>query len=76
MVLKFFRWPLLTSLAIVAAATLLLGWQAGVLIVILCVLEISFSFDNAVVNATILQRMSPWWQKIFLSFGVIIAVFG
>ena len=43
---------------------------------ILAVLEISLSFDNAVVNATILRRMSPWWQGIFLTVGVLIAVFG
>ncbi len=43
---------------------------------ILAVLEVSLSFDNAVVNATILERMSPFWQKIFLTVGVAIAVFG
>ena len=39
-------------------------------------LEISFSFDNAVVNATVLDKMSAFWQKIFLTIGVLIAVFG
>ena len=39
-------------------------------------LEVSLSFDNAVVNATVLVRMSPFWQKIFLTVGVAIAVFG
>jgi hypothetical protein len=43
---------------------------------ILAVLEVSLSFDNAVVNATILERMSAFWQKIFLTVGVAIAVFG
>ncbi len=43
---------------------------------ILAVLEVSLSFDNAVVNATVLVRMSPFWQKIFLTVGVAIAVFG
>jgi hypothetical protein len=37
---------------------------------------VSLSFDNAVVNATVLIRMSPFWQKIFLTVGVAIAVFG
>ena len=36
----------------------------------------SLSFDNAVVNATMLVRMSAFWQKIFLTVGVAIAVFG
>jgi uncharacterized protein len=43
---------------------------------ILAVLEVSLSFDNAVVNATILVRLNPFWQKIFLTVGVAIAVFG
>lgn len=43
---------------------------------ILAVLEISLSFDNAVVNAGILKKMSAFWQKIFLTVGVLIAVFG
>ena len=36
----------------------------------------SLSFDNAVVNATVLARMNPYWQRIFLTIGVLIAVFG
>ncbi len=43
---------------------------------ILGVLEVSLSFDNAVVNATILERMAPVWQRIFLTVGVLIAVVG
>ena len=43
---------------------------------ILSVLEISLSFDNAVVNAGILKKMNAFWQKIFLTVGVLIAVFG
>lgn len=46
------------------------------LVLILSVLEISLSFDNAVVNATVLRRMSAFWQRIFLTVGVAIAVFG
>jgi hypothetical protein len=43
---------------------------------ILAVLEVSLSFDNAVVNATVLVRFNPFWQKLFLTVGVAIAVFG
>ncbi len=43
---------------------------------ILIVLEISVSFDNAVVNATVLGELSAFWQKLFLTLGVLIAVFG
>ncbi|WP_109508438.1 DUF475 domain-containing protein [Nocardioides speluncae] len=43
---------------------------------ILIVLEVSLSFDNAVVNAKVLGKMSPFWQKMFLTVGILIAVFG
>ncbi len=52
------------------------GWEALVLCVILGILEVSLSFDNAVLNATILRKMSEFWQKIFLTIGILIAVFG
>src|SRR5271169_2041577 len=43
---------------------------------ILGVLEISVSFDNAVVNARYLERLNRFWQRMFLTVGVLIAVFG
>src|ERR1044071_5440934 len=39
-------------------------------------MEVSLSFDNAVINAGILKKMNAFWQKIFLTIGVLIAVFG
>lgn len=51
-------------------------WHAVYIIVILAIMEISLSFDNAVVNATKLQEMSIFWRKIFLYFGIWVAVFG
>lgn len=46
------------------------------IIAILGVLEVSLSFDNAIVNATVLRDMSPKWQHRFVTWGMIIAVFG
>jgi uncharacterized protein len=43
---------------------------------LLIILEISLSFDNAVVNAKVLETMDPIWQKRFIVFGIPIAVFG
>ncbi|MEO9138704.1 MAG: DUF475 domain-containing protein [Jatrophihabitans sp.] len=65
----------------VAVVGLVLGYvYAGTtglaLAAILAVLEVSLSFDNAVVNATVLVRFNPFWQKLFLTLGVAIAVFG
>lgn len=42
----------------------------------LSILEVSLSFDNAIVNARVLETMSPGWQKRFLTWGIVIAVFG
>ena len=45
------------------------------LFVVLAILEVTFSFDNAVINSRILARMSPLWQTLFLTIGIFIAVF-
>lgn len=42
---------------------------------VLSVLEVSLSFDNAVVNALVLKEMTPLWQHRFLTWGIFIAVF-
>ncbi|GEM44397.1 DUF475 domain-containing protein [Deinococcus cellulosilyticus] len=44
--------------------------------VILGVMEVSLSFDNAVVNASVLKNMDAVWQRRFLTWGILIAVFG
>ncbi len=50
--------------------------QALMTTVLLSILEISLSFDNAVVNATVMKTMSEVWKKRFLTWGMLIAVFG
>ena len=66
-VAAWYGWSLTGS----AAGTLSLLW----IVVVLSVLEISLSFDNAVVNATVLQEMDKVWQRRFLTWGMLIAVF-
>lgn len=46
------------------------------LTVVLAVLEVSLSFDNAVVNASVLERMTELWRRRFLTWGILVAVFG
>ncbi len=43
---------------------------------LLSCLEVSVSLDNAVVNATVLRAMTPFWQTMFMTVGIAIAVFG
>ncbi len=76
MLLRTFGWSWGVTAATLAGALILGGPQAFAIVAILAVLEISLSFDNAVVNATILERMNEFWQKIFLTIGIVIAVFG
>jgi hypothetical protein len=82
--MKHFRGSFLVALACLAAA----GWWgfmhtgfAGAataigIAAILAVMEVSLSFDNAVVNASVLKTWDQRWQKLFLGVGIVIAVFG
>lgn len=74
--MKAFRLPLIiTGLALIGSF-FIGGISAVITVAILTVLEVSFSFDNAVVNAKILTRMNEKWQRLFLTVGILIAVFG
>jgi uncharacterized protein len=83
--LSYFTWAfIVTGVGLALGAWL--GWIttgtfSGMLTVfficaVLAVLEISLSFDNAIVNANKLKDMRPEWQRRFLTWGIIIAVFG
>ncbi|MBM3611966.1 MAG: DUF475 domain-containing protein [Alphaproteobacteria bacterium] len=83
--LRYFRWAfIVTALGLALGAVL--GWRmtgnlggmATIFFVccVLAVLEISLSFDNAIVNANKLKTMRPEWQRRFLTWGILIAVFG
>lgn len=76
MILRVFGWSFGVTIVALVGAFILGGPTALALVAILSVLEISLSFDNAVVNATILERMHPFWQRMFLTVGILIAVFG
>ncbi|MFG1806292.1 DUF475 domain-containing protein [Streptomyces sp. NPDC049040] len=76
MLLRTFGWSFGITAAGLALAGVLWGWKGLAIVAILSVLEISLSFDNAVINAGILRKMNTFWQKMFLTVGVLIAVFG
>ena len=52
------------------------GFLCVFIALILGILEVSLSFDNAVVNALKLEKMEHIWQRRFLTWGILIAVFG
>ncbi len=74
--LKLFAAPIIVSLAALVAMFWWGGVEALLLTAALAVLEISLSFDNAVINARVLAKMSALWQRRFLLWGMPVAVFG
>jgi hypothetical protein len=83
--MTYFRNSFLVT-AIGLALGAYLGWEAthswtGALsttfiVGVLAILEVSLSFDNAVVNACVLKKMTPVWRRRFITWGIAIAVFG
>ena len=85
--MKHFRFSIIFSiicLAISAYWGFTHGPQAGLMAMfkvlaitaILAVMEVSLSFDNAVVNASVLKHWNQFWRTLFLTVGIIVAVFG
>ena len=52
------------------------GPKAALTTLVLVAIEVAFSFDNAVINAKTLTRLSPLWQGLFLTVGMLIAIAG
>ncbi|WP_024789760.1 DUF475 domain-containing protein [Lebetimonas sp. JH292] len=74
--MKYFYFSFIIAVVGLGLAFFVGRFEAVYLTAILAVLEISLSFDNAVVNAKILKTMDKIWQRRFLTWGLIIAVFG
>lgn len=82
---SYFSWSITLSIAALLLGGLV-GWSKTgslngalstfTICLLLACLELSLSFDNAVVNATKLRDMDPIWRRRFLTWGIIIAVFG
>lgn len=73
--LRIFSISILLTIITAIIVAMYGGIGALWLFVVLAVLEVTFSFDNAVVNSRILARMSKFWQMLFLTVGIFIAVF-
>ena len=74
--MRYFYASFIIAVIGLSLAFLIGGFSAVYLTAILAVLEISLSFDNAVVNAKILKSMDEVWVKRFLTWGMVVAVFG
>jgi uncharacterized protein len=73
---RIFAISMVVTVAALAAGYAHGGLNALFLLVVLAVLEVSLSFDNAIINAAVLKQMSTFWQRMFLTAGILIAVFG
>lgn len=74
--LRQFAVSIILTVIAVIGTLLLLGPGAAVTTLVLIAIEVAFSFDNAVINAKTLGKLSPLWQKLFLTLGMIIAILG
>ena len=74
--MRIFIAPIVISLLALGSIYWWSGLAAFFLALLLSILEITLSFDNAVVNAKVLAQMTPVWQKRFLTWGIAFAVFG
>ncbi|HYH35955.1 MAG TPA: DUF475 domain-containing protein [Candidatus Saccharimonadales bacterium] len=74
--LRYFGFSIFITIAAIVIAGWELGLAAALTTVILIAIEVAFSFDNAVINAKVLTRLSRFWQQLFLTVGILIAVIG
>lgn len=73
---KYYQSACIVAVLTIIGAFLFGGLATALIVTILAVLEISLSFDNAVVNATILKNWDATWRARFIRYGVPVAVFG
>lgn len=52
------------------------GPQKAFIVFVLVLVEVTFSFENAIINAKVLSTVSRFWQQMFMTVGIFIAVFG
>ena len=74
--MQYFRGSIIVAVIGLIMAFFIGGIYALYITALLAILEVSLSFDNAVVNAKVLNTMEPIWQKRFITYGIPIAVFG
>lgn len=72
--LRTYSFAIVTTLLIWSLVAWKGGLQDTILVIMLTVLEVTFSFDNAIVNSRLLRYLSPFWQGMFMTVGIIIAV--
>lgn len=74
--LKHFGISILLTVGAIVGVLFGMGLAMAWTVVVLIAIEVAFSFDNAIINAKVLKHMSPNWQRLFLTVGMVIAIVG
>ena len=74
--LRIFGFSILITIAAIITAFVYNGPTAALTTLFLIAVEMAISFDNAIVNAKVLAKLSHFWQQIFLTVGILIAIVG
>ncbi len=74
--LRFFGISAFLTVAAILVALFGIGPAAAITTIVLIAIEVAFSFDNAIINAKVLERLSHFWQQLFLTVGMVIAIVG
>lgn len=75
-ILRHYYVAFIVTAVILVASLLLAGPTALLPVIALALIEITFSFENAVLNSQVLSTMNKVWQMVFLTAGIAVAVFG
>lgn len=73
---RLFLYPTLMAVLALGLVLFASGVSAFFTAALLVLLEVTLSFDNAIVNARVLKGMSKVWQDRFLTWGIAMAVVG
>lgn len=74
--LRHFPGSLVVTVGTLAAVGFVMGGAATLTTLVLIAIEIAFSFDNAIINAKVLEKLSRLWQQLFLTIGMVLAIVG
>lgn len=74
--LRHFGFSSIITILALPAVLVWLGPGAAFATLVLIAIEIVFSFDNAIINTKVLDKLSPIWQRLFLTVGMLVAILG
>jgi len=73
---RIFWFSVLVTVGVLLWAFTSLGLDGLFAALILILIEVTFSMDNAIINAKTLVKLAPIWRTMFLTVGIFIAIFG